>query len=384
MNDSVIKLSYNEKEIILIPTAHVSWESVELVKHTIDKEQPDAICIELDDARYENIKNPQKWKDTNLIDVIKEKKVGLLIANLILSSYQRNIAKKLKTTPGQEMIEGMKSAEEYGSSLILADRNLQTTFMRIWRSLTFWGKCKLLLSFIFDSDMDEEVTEQDLQNLMEQDNLENIISDMGSEFPEIAQILLHERDQYLAYKIKNAPGKKIVAILGAAHVPGVEKEIFLDQDIEEITKIPKPSVIGKILPWIIPAVILFLLGYGFVSGIQNGLSQLKSWVLWNSLFAALFTLLALGHPLSILTAFVVAPFTSLNPLLACGWFAGLVEATVRKPTVKDVDNVHNDIFHIKSVLQNRFLKALLIIIFANIGSTIGTIVASLDIVKNLF
>ena len=382
MKEQLIRIDYQGKEIILIPTAHVSQESVNLVRETIKEENPDSICIELDDQRYKNLKNPEAWKNTNIIDIIKEKKVTLLIANLILSSYQKNIAKKLKTKPGQEMIEGMKASEEMGINLVLADRSIQTTFMRIWRKMGFFEKIKLFFS-LMSIDDDEDVSEEDLQRLIERDNLELAIEDMGKVYPQIAATLLHERDKYLAYNIKNAPGKKVVAILGAAHTPGVEEEVFKDQDIEELDKVPPKSFMGKILPWVIPALIVFLIALGFKQGIDTGFSQIKSWFIFNSVFAAIFTALCLPHPLSVLTAFVAAPFTSINPLLACGWFAGLVEASLKKPTVEDVNNIPDDIFNIKSWIHNKFLKALLVVILANLGSSIGTIIAGSKIIQSI-
>ncbi|KXB71828.1 MULTISPECIES: TraB/GumN family protein [Peptoniphilus] len=382
MKDQLIRLDYQGKEIILIPTAHVSQESVNLVRETIKEEKPDSICIELDDQRYKNIKNPEAWKNTNIIDIIKEKKVTLLIANLILSSYQKNVAKKLKTKPGQEMMEGIKASEEMGINLVLADRSIQTTFMRIWRKMGFFEKIKLLFSLMF-LDEDEDVSEEDLQRLIERDNLELAIEDMGKDYPQIAATLLHERDKFLAYNIKNAPGKKVIAILGAAHTPGVEEEVFKDQDIEELKKIPEKSFMGKLLPWIIPALIVILIALGFKQSMNTGLSQIKSWFIFNSVLAAAFTALCLPHPLSVLTAFVAAPFTSINPVLACGWFAGLVEASLKKPTVEDVNKIPDDIFNFKSWIHNKFLKALLVVILANLGSSIGTIIAGSKIIHSI-
>ena len=382
MKDQLIRIDYQGKEIILIPTAHVSQESVNLVRETIKEENPDSICIELDDQRYKNLKNPEAWKNTNIIDIIKEKKVTLLIANLILSSYQKNIAKKLKTKPGQEMMEGIKASEEMGINLVLADRSIQTTFMRIWRKMGFFEKIKLFFS-LMSIDDDEDVSEEDLQRLIERDNLELAIEDMGKDYPQIAATLLHERDKFLAYNIKNAPGKKVVAILRAAHTPGVEEEVFKDQDIEELNKIPPKSLIGKLLPWIIPALIVILIVLGFKQSMNTGISQIKSWFIFNSVLAAVFTALCLPHPLSVLTAFVAAPFTSINPVLACGWFAGLVEASLKKPTVEDVNNIPDDIFNLKSWIHNKFLKALLVVILANLGSSIGTIIAGSKIIQSI-
>lgn len=383
MKDKLIRIDYHGKEIILIPTAHVSQESAKLVRETIEEEKPDSICIELDEQRYKNLKNPDAWKNTNIIDIIKQKKVTLLIANLILSSYQKNIAKKLKTKPGQEMIEGMKASEEFGINLVLADRSIQTTFMRIWRKMGFFERIKLFFS-LMSIDDDEDVSEEDLQKLIERDNLELAIEDMGKDYPQIAATLLHERDKYLAYNIKNAPGDKVIAILGAAHTPGVEEEVFKEQNIEELNKIPPKSLAGKVIPWLIPILIVVLIGLGFRQSMNTGMAQIKSWFLFNSVLAALLTALCLPHPLSVLTAFVAAPFTSINPMLACGWFAGLVEASLKKPTVEDVNNIPEDIFSIKAWIHNKFLKALLVVILANIGSSIGTIIAGSKIIQSLF
>ena len=383
MKDKLIRIDYHGKEIILIPTAHVSQESAKLVRETIEEEKPDSICIELDEQRYKNLKNPDAWKNTNIIDIIKQKKVTLLIANLILSSYQKNIAKKLKTKPGQEMIEGMKASEEFDINLVLADRSIQTTFMRIWRKMGFFERIKLFFS-LMSIDDDEDVSEEDLQKLIERDNLELAIEDMGKDYPQIAATLLHERDKYLAYNIKNAPGDKVIAILGAAHTPGVEEEVFKEQNIEELNKIPPKSFAGKVLPWVIPILIVVLIGLGFRQSMNTGMAQIKSWFLFNSVLAALLTALCLPHPLSVLTAFVAAPFTSINPMLACGWFAGLVEASLKKPTVEDVNNIPEDIFSIKAWIHNKFLKALLVVILANIGSSIGTIIAGSKIIQSLF
>lgn len=381
--ENVTKLQYQDKEIILIATAHVSKDSVELVKQVVDEEKPDSICIELDDDRYQNVQNPKAWENTDIIKVIKNKKIGFLIANLFLSSYQKKMAKKLDTVVGGEMLQGIASANETGATLVLADRNIQTTFLRIWRSLGFWEKMKLLGSVLFADEDDTDISNQDLQDLLKEDMLESAISGLRKQFPKIGEILISERDQYLASKIKTAPGNKVVAILGGAHVPGVKNEIYKEQDIDKITLIPPKSTFSKIAGWIIPAIITIVMVYSFILNFETGLQQLSSWVLWTGALAAIFTALSLGHPLSILTAFVVAPITTLHPLLACGWFAGLVEATIKKPTVQDIQNIQTDIFSFKGFFKNRFLKTILVIVMTNIGGTIGTFVAGTDLIKNL-
>ncbi len=384
MNDNnITKLAYEDKEIILIATAHVSKESAELVKQVIAEERPDSVCIELDEDRYQNILNPKAWENTDIVKIIKSHKIGFLIANLILGSYQKRMAAKLDTPVGGEMLQGIESAKEIGANLVLADRNIKTTLLRIWRKLGFIEKCKLFVSFFYSSDT-EDISDQDLKDLMQEDMLESALIGMKKEFPKVGQILISERDQYLASKIKTAPGPKIVAVLGGAHVPGIKKEIYLEQNLEEISVIPPKSVLSRLAGWIIPAMITGLFIYSFILNIQTGLQQISAWILWTGALAALFTALALGHPLSILTSFAAAPLTTLHPLLACGWFAGLVEATIKKPTVKDIQNVQTDITSLKGLLKNRFLKIILVIIMSNIGASIGTIVAGTGMIRNLF
>ena len=383
MEDNIVRLEYRGKEIILVATAHVLKQSADLIRKVIHEEQPDSVCVEPDEGRYQTIQNPKAWENTDIIQVIKSKKIGFLLANLILGSYQKRIAKGLDTVAGQEMLEGINSAKETGAQLVLADRKIQTTFTRIWRKLNLWDKGKLLFDLLLSSDDEKDLSNEDISNLLKTDVLASVTEQVRGQFPKIAEILISERDQYLAYKIKEAPGKKVVAVLGAAHVPGVREEIFKTQDIVELSAVPVKYPLSRVIPWAIPMIIIGLLIYSFIVNIATGMRQLSSWALWNGLLAAAFTALSFGHPLSILTSLVAAPFTSLNPLIACGWLTGLVEATIRRPTVQDINNIPRDIFSSKYFFKNRFLKVLLIVIMANIGSSIGSFVAGLDIIKNL-
>lgn len=380
---NVTRIEYMDKEILLIATAHVSKESAELVKRVIEEERPDSVCIELDEDRYQSLTKPKVWEETDLIKVIKAKKVGFMIANLFLGSYQKKMAVKLGNPVGGEMIQGIESAKETGAELVLADRNIQTTFLRIWRKLKFWDKVKLIGSLLFSSEDETEITSDDLQKLLEEDMIEAAMAGLKKEFPKIGEILINERDQYLAAKIKEAPGKKVVAVLGGGHVPGIKQEIFKEQDLEAISVVPPSSAASKIVGWIIPLLITGILVYSFVINFQTGLQQLSAWVLWTGLLAAAFTALSFAHPLSILTSFVAAPLTTLHPLLACGWFTGLAEAALKKPTVKDVQNVQTDIFTFKGFYRNRLLKTVLVMFMANLGASIGTFIAGTNLIRNL-
>jgi pheromone shutdown-related protein TraB len=383
MDENITRLEYNGKTIILVATAHVSKQSVELVKQVVAEEKPDSICVELDEQRYNSIQNPKAWESMDVVKVIKEKRVGFLLANLVLSAYQKRMAKKLNTNVGQEMLQGVACATDSGAHLVLADRSIQVTFIRIWRKLNLWEKGKLIFNLLFSFLNDEEVTDEDLNRLMQEDMLESALSEMRKQFPKIGDILISERDMYLAWKIKTAPGDKVVAILGGAHVPGVKTQIFEGGDVEALATIPTKKSISKLIGWVIPAAIMALIVYSFAVNVQTGLRQLTVWVLWTGVLAGAFTALSFAHPLSILTSVLVAPMTTLNPVLACGWFTGLVEASVRKPTVKDVNSIPEDIMSLKGFFKNRFLRILIVVMMANIGSSIGTFVAGLDIIRNL-
>lgn len=379
--ENITRIHIGEKEIILVGTAHVSKRSAEQVKQVIEAEMPDSVCIELDEQRYQSILDKDKWKKMDIFKVIKEKKATLLLMNLAISSFQNRIASQLGIQAGQEMLQGIESAKEVGAELVLADRDIQTTFARIWNNVGFWGKQKLLLEITYSIFSKETITEEDLEELKKQDTIHAILNEFTTSFPQLKVPLIDERDQYLAQKIKEAPGKKIVAVLGAAHVPGVTREIKKDHDLAKLTERPPKSKIPKIIGWAIPVLIIGLILYTFFTNPSAGLQQTIAWTLWNGSLAAIGATIALGHPLSILTAFIAAPITSLNPLLAAGWFAGLVQAVLKKPSVEDFENLSKDVYSVKGFWRNKVTRILLLVIFANLGSSLGTILGGADVIR---
>lgn len=380
-NENITRLNLDGKEIILIGTAHVSKHSADQVKEVIEAERPDTVCVELDEQRYQTITEGNKWQDTDIFKIIKDKKATLLLVNLVLSSFQKRIAKQFGIKAGQEMIQGIESAKEINANLVLADRNIQITFNRIWKSVGFWGKIKLMMEILMSIFATDTITEEELEKLKSQDMLNSVLNDFTESFPKLKVPLIDERDQYLAQKIREAPGQKIVAVLGAAHVPGIIKEIEKDHDLEVLTKLPPKSKITGIIGWSIPALIVALIVYTFIANPTAGVQQAISWVLWTGTFAAIGTALAFAHPLSILTAFVVAPITTLHPLIAAGWFAGLTQAYLRKPSVRDFENLTEDIFSLKGFWNNKVTRILLIVTMANLGGSVGTFIGGADVIR---
>jgi pheromone shutdown-related protein TraB len=382
--ENITRIDLDGKEIILIGTAHVSKLSVEQVKEVIDREKPDSVCIELDDQRYKSIMDGNKWREMDIFKVIKEKKATLLIMNLAISSFQNRLAKQFDTKPGQEMIQGIESAKEIGAELVLADRNIQITFSRIWGNVGVWGKAQLLTSIIYSIFNKETISEEELEKMKTQDTLNASLAEISEAFPKLKKPLIDERDQYLAQKIKEAPGKKVVAVLGAAHVPGITKEIHNDQDLQALTKTKPKSKTPQIIGWAIPVLIVALIAFTFFLNPSAGMDQAISWILWTGITAALGASAALGHPLAILAAFIAAPITTLHPLLAAGWVSGLVQAYIKRPSVADFENLSEDVFSLKGFWRNKFTRVLLVIILTNIGGSFGTFIGGADVIRTFF
>ncbi|WP_406687993.1 TraB/GumN family protein [Rossellomorea vietnamensis] len=378
---NITRIHMDGKEFILIGTAHVSRQSAEQVKEVIEAERPDTVCVELDEPRYQSIVEGDKWRDTDIFQVIKDKKATLLLMNLAIGSFQRRMAKQFGIKPGQEMIQGIESAKELNAELVLADRNIQVTFSRIWNSVGFSGKAKLLTQIIYSIFSTDTITEEELEKIKSQDMLDSMLNEFTQVFPKLKTPLIDERDQYLAQKIKEAPGDKIVAVLGAAHVPGITKEIYNEHNLDKLNERPAKSKWPKIIGWTIPIMILAVIAYTFISNPDAGIQQGISWILWNGGFSALGVAIGMGHPLAILTAFVAAPITSLNPLLAAGWFAGFVQAYFRRPNVGDFDSLPEDVLSIKGFWRNKVTRVLLIVVLANLGSTLGTVIGGADVVR---
>jgi pheromone shutdown-related protein TraB len=379
--ENITRIQLDGKEIILIGTAHVSKLSVEQVKEVIDRERPDSVCIELDDQRYKSIMEGNKWREMDIFKVIKEKKATLLIMNLAISSFQNRLAKQFDTKPGQEMIQGIESAKEIGAELVLADRNIQITFSRIWGNVGVWGKAQLLTSIIYSIFNKDTISEEELEKMKTQDTLNASLAEISEAFPRLKKPLIDERDQYLAQKIKEAPGKKVVAVLGAAHVPGITKEIHNDQDLEALTKTKPKSKTPQIIGWLIPALIVALIAVTFFLNPAAGMDQAISWILWTGITAALGAAAAFGHPLAILSAFLAAPITTLHPLLAAGWVSGIVQAYIKRPSVADFETLSEDVFSLKGFWRNKFTRVLLVIILTNIGGSFGTFIGGADVIR---
>ena len=383
-NNNLIHLTFNEKDFVLVGTAHVSKESARLVKAVIEEERPDTVCVELCQSRFQAIQQKDRWQDTDIVKVIRERKSFLLLSNLLLASFQKRIAKQFDVKPGEEMITAIHTAESVGAQIQLADRDIRTTLSRTWRVMGFWSKIKLLFQLVMSLGELNEIKEEDIERMKQQDVLETLLSEVGKSLPELKAILIDERDQYLAEKIRTAPGHKIVAVVGAGHIPGIQKYWNADINTRALEQLPAKGKSIGILKWLIPLVIfgLFIAGF-FFGGKKAGTDMIVWWILANGILAGVGAMVALAHPATILSSIIAAPLTSLNPMIAAGWVSGLVEALSRRPKVKDLESLPDDILSVRGFWRNNVTRILLVVVFTNLGSSLGTFIAFPVILKVL-
>jgi pheromone shutdown-related protein TraB len=370
------RMTCHDKEIILVGTAHVSRDSAEQVRSVIESERPDTVCIELCPSRYEALRSKDRWRDMEIVKVIKENKAFLLLVNLLLAAFQKKIAKRFDIQPGAEMLAAIETGERYGAHIHLADRQIHTTLSRAWGTMSLWCKFKLFFQLIFSFGETGDITEEDIEKMKQEDVLETLLAEVGQSQPVLRQILIDERDQYLCENIRTAPGEKIVAVVGAGHVPGIKRYWNETIDMAALEVLPPKSRAGKILKWLLPLTILSIFLFGFFSGgLRSGQDMLVWWLAANGILAGLGAVLAMGHPLTILSSVLAAPLTSLNPMLAAGWVSGLVEALTRKPKVRDLENLQEDILSLRGFRHNGVTRVLLVVVLTNLGSSLGTMVA---------
>ncbi len=383
-------LELNGRKITLIGTAHVSKESIDEVTQTIKSLNPDCVAIELDEKRADSIQNAEKYSQLDIIKVLKRHEGFLLLANLILASFQRRMGLNVGVKPGDEMLAAINTANEMNIPSVMVDRPIQITLKRAWAKNSFWGKCKLFALLISSAFSKEEVDPSEIENLKNSSEMDSMMEELAKEMPVIKKVLIDERDEYLASKIWDAQGENVVAVLGAGHLPGVEKHLQKlasgeeTTDVNEISEIPPKSVVSKIAAWIIPALIIGLLAAGFIyGGKKAGTQLLTTWFLWNAIPAALLSIIALAHPITILVAFVAAPFTSLCPFIGIGFCTAIVQALVCKPKVSDMESLQDDVGSVKTFYKNRILKVLLVFILSTLGSALGTFAGGSNVIAKL-
>lgn len=371
------KVFFEGKEIILVGTAHISEESALLVKETIEKEKPDLVALELDLQRFKQLKNPGSWQQMNLNQVIAAGQTYLLLLNLLLASIQRQLGEKIGLKPGMEMLEALRVCEEKGVSIALIDRNISITLKRAISRMGFFEKFKFLYSVVLAvfGFGQETISVKKIEELKKKDIMSELMQKLGKEFPSVKEVLVDERDVFIASNLSRLDAKKIVAVVGAGHLEGIKKNIGKTADMNALNMVVEKKSVLRLAAFLVPVIFFALVGYAFfMKGFAATIYVLALWFITTGSLSALGVLIARGHILSALTALLAAPITTLHPLLAAGWFAGYVEAKVKSPKVVDFESLRN-LNTFGDFAKNQVTRILLVVAFANLGAMAGTLIA---------
>ena len=376
-NNLVISIDDN---IRLVGTAHVSKDSVDLVRSEIEGWNPDIVAVELCESRFKALSENRRLDKESLLKVIKEGKAPLIIAQSLLASEQRKLGITEDLQPGAELIEAISLAKEKHKEVALIDRDIQVTLRRAWKKMKFREKISLLWSLVGE---DESTEEFDIKEILEnKDLMTMMIEELKEVAPGAGSVLVDERDEFLAHKIlQNSESSKVLAVIGAGHLTGVQSHLHElkkpnNTRIATLSEVPRKTLFQKVIPWLIP---LVLFGFIVKSGLDKDFNELAeiltTWALANSICAAVAVILARGHIFSVITAAIASPITSLNPFLAAGWFAGYVQMKMDEPTTEDLTNFLK-LEDWKSYWTNPAGKVLLVTALGNLGSMSGAWVAA--------
>ena len=382
------EIQVNNTKITILGTAHVSKASADAVRELIATNQFDVIAIELCDSRYKSIVNPNSLAEMDLFEVIKTKKASMVAASLALGAYQQRLAEQFEVQPGEEMRVAIELAEQNDLHLELIDRDVGITLKRLYRNIPWWRKLYVISGLIASVLTNEKVTEEEIEKLKTGDMLENTFAQFATSAYDLFSPLIAERDQFMSAKLRQAvdkrEGKNILAIVGAGHLAGIKEELsngnaIPQATISELTHLPKGSGVGKFIPWIIVALILSGFAFGFNKSTDLGWSLVVDWILINGGLSALGAAIAGAHILTVITAFLAAPLTSLNPAIGAGVVTSAVELYLRKPTIKDFENVRVDTTKLSGWRSNRVARLILVFLLSTLGSVFGTYIAGFQI-----
>ena len=385
------RVAVGDSVVTLLGTAHVSRDSAEQVAAELDSAAYQAVAIELCPSRFEALQDPERHARLDLMQVVRGGKASMVMASLAMAAYQQRLGEQLGIEPGAEMRVAIEQAQRHSLPVVLIDREIGTTLKRTAAGLRWWQRGSLFSGLLASLVTREKVSEEDIEHLKEGDVLETTFAEFAQDRGELYRPLIAERDRYMAAKLRLAveehPGRPLLAVVGAGHLQGIARHLGDTDDaaaaVRELEALPPKSRWPRLIPWLIVALILFGFYLGFSRNPDLGWQLVRDWVLINGGLSALGALLAAAHPLTVVTAFVAAPFTSLNPTVGAGMVTAAAEIWLRKPRVGDFASLRHDTTRLRGWWGNRVSRTLLVFLFSTLGSAIGTYVAGFMIYDRL-
>jgi len=382
----VARIAVGEREFVLVGTAHISRESVELARRVIAEEKPDCVCLELDQRRYEALTQETPFESLDLKEVIRRGQLSTLILNLVLASYQRRLGGQLGVTPGTELLEAARVAQAAGIPIELCDRDVRITLRRAWDSLSFWRRCLLLSTSITALFQPQEISEEEIRHLRRQDVLSALMKEIGDEFPDLKAVLIDERDAYLAERMQSALGRRVVAVVGAGHVAGIRTALTRAArvNLAPLEALPPTSPLWKLAGWSIPAAVIGAIVFiGWRHGVAAAWGSALVWSASTGVPAMAGAAAAFAHPLTAVVALLAAPITTLTPLIGVGHVAALAQAYLQPPLVREFQSVPDEIGTLSRWWSNRLLRIFLVFLLTTLGGSLGVFVGGAEILKKL-
>jgi pheromone shutdown-related protein TraB len=386
------EVSIGETRLTLLGTAHVSRVSALKVRRLIESGEYDAVAVELCRSRFGALTDPKSLSQMDLFSVIRQGRVYMVVASLALSAYQQRLADQFGIEPGAEQRMALRLAQERGLPVLLIDREIGVTLRRISAGLNWWKRYSLFVGLIAAMLTTEDVTEDEVERLKEGDVLETAFAEFAQDRRDLYVPLIEERDRYMAARLRVESGRsgarRVLAVIGVGHLKGVARCLEEDQTdpqarIAELEQVPPPSRWPKLLPWIILVLVVGGLAYGFFQSPQLGWDLVRDWVLITGGLCALGTLVAGGHPLTVVSAFLAAPLTTLHPAIGAGMVTGAVELSLRKPSVADFSRLRTEVGTLRGWWRNRVARVFLVFLLSTLGAALGTYLGGFRIADRL-
>jgi len=373
--DCVTHLSYEGRDLYLVGTAHVSQRSVDDVGRVIRDLTPDTVCVELDATRHQALVDPKRWRNLDIFDVIRERRVLFSLSSLVLTSYQRRLGEKLGVRPGAEMLAAIDQAARVGARLLLVDRDIQATLKRTWAALSVWDCVQLIGTLVGSLFATGEITEEQVEALKDRDTIGELVREFAEVMPRLQRPLIDERDRFLMSAIREAPGKCIVAVVGAGHVGGMVGYLHTPVDRDALSQIPPPSWLRRVSAWVLPLLGLAAWALAVYSSQAEGSGErlrrmLLGLVILHTVCVVGPALLARARLLTLLVAPLASVLVAFLPRADAGRIAAYVEASLRRPTLADREGL-SQVASLRDWFQNRFTRVLLVSFAVTVGSSVA-------------